>query len=135
MLRNDINNTRIAELNEELYEDLKLSEVTITEKALMCPGLKTKWIQIYYEEKKRLKLLNKLKDKLKEDYINKYGQEGVPRIKTQNESEKCDEIKSVNNKIELQVEVIEYLREILDMVIKNLGYDIGTAKELIKIEQ
>lgn len=135
MQRHDILNDRIKELNKELYEDLKLNEVILTEKSLQCPGIKTKWIQIYYEEKKRLNNLHLLKDKLKDDYVSKFGQEGVPKVKTISESEKSNDIQVVNSEIRKQNETVEYLREILDMVIKNLGYDIGTAKELIKIEQ
>lgn len=135
MKRNDISNERIKELTIELEDDLKLNEVIITEKALKCPGIKTKWIQIYYEEKKRLNNLNLLKEQLKERYIQNYGQEGVPKIKTINESEKSEDIIKISKEIYKQVETIEFLKDIIDIVIKNFGYDISTAKELIKIEQ
>lgn len=124
---------RVIEINTAITEDLKLNQMNIANKSLESPALKTKWLMIYLEEKKYLDILKDRKAALIKEYVGSHGQLGVPKLKTQEEAEAADGIKSINADIKDQQYAVDYL-EMLTKVVTGYNFDLKNAIDIIKIE-
>ena len=132
--RTEILPKRILDLSEELMKDADLKQYNLNEKSLACPGIKTKWVQIFFEEQKYLDKLENAEKKLTDDYVKKFGDVNVPKFKTEREADTNEEIKKVKDAIKIQKEVVRYVDMILHTVINGFGFDIKNSLEAQKLE-
>lgn len=124
---------RMIEITKEFQDDASLSMVNITEKALSTPTLKSKWVSIYIEEKRFYNILKKKEEMFLDEYVKKYGHEDVPKRRIELEARQSDELKKIRTMIEDQSVVVEYL-ENMCKIMHSFGFDISSAKDLLKME-
>lgn len=124
---------RVLKFNALVLEDFKLNDLNIKEKSLACPGIKTRWLIQYLAEKKYLKTLESaLKVKI-DEYVEKNGKPGIPKIKTRDEAKGDSDINKIKRAINEQYEVIEFLEGVVKIV-SSLNFDIKNSIDLVKIE-
>ena len=126
---------RFVELHAQVVSDLSINQLNLKEKTLETPALKTKWLMIYFEEKR---YLHKLKDALSikvKEYVGQHGREGVPKRKTEDESVANVDIKKLRAAISEQEEIVEFLSGTGILKISGaFNFDIKNAIDIIKIE-
>ena len=126
-------NKRLLDFHTEAISDLSFTEINIKEKSLKSPGLKTKWLMCYLEEKKFLAKLKDVKKSKLDEYITKHGQLNIPKISTIKLAESDSELVKLDLAIKEQGDVVEFLSGMLD-IFKNIGFDIRNTTDLLKIE-
>ncbi len=136
MKRNtDYLNKRILELSEELEVDLELNEMNLKDKALRTPGLKSKWIKIYYEELDYQEKLEEAKEKLKEKYMNTYGETPEePRFMVERKVSENQDIKKLNKAFKEQQKVVRFLTDVNKNIMSRFNFDIKNSQEILKME-
>ncbi len=136
MKRNtDYLNKRILELTEELEVDLELNEMNLKDKSMKTPGLKSKWIQIYYEELDYQEKLEEAKEKLKEKYMGTYGEDpNQPRFMVERKVSENQDIKKLNKAFKEQQKVVRYLTDVNKNIMSGFNFDIKNSQEILKME-
>lgn len=124
---------RIIELDQELRNDVKLTELNIKEQALKAPGIKAKWACIMAKEQRHLKILKKTKKRLLDEYVEKHGMMGVNKLRTEHEAKSSEKIVKIDKLIDEQYDVIRYMEDIMK-IMHSYGYEISNTKDLIKME-
>lgn len=132
-LRKDSLPKRVIELEQELVKDLALNEVILKEKSLSVPGIRSKWNLCYNAEKSYLNKLEKLKDKLIEEYTKNHGEIGKPKFITDREAAATEQLQKLNDGINTQKEVIRFLDGVME-IMRNFGYDVKNCVDLVKLE-
>ena len=128
-------NKRILELTEELEEDLELNEMELKDKALRAPGLKGKWIQIYYEELDYQEKLEEAKSKLRLKYLNQYGESPEqPKFMIDRKVDENQEIKKIERALKEQQKVVRYLADVNKNIWSGFNFEIRNITELLKLE-
>lgn len=120
----------------ELEADVILDELNLKEAALMLPAKKAKWVSRLMLEKKalndRLSLrsstLKSIMDKIKTESPVKLTGPSLEKV-----AETHDSIKEIDDQINLQKNVIEFLEKV-EKTIHSVGFDIKNLIELIKME-
>ncbi len=126
-------NKKILKYNDELSTDIKLSEMNIRDKTLSAPGLKVKWLRIFFEEKKLLNKLIESKNLKINEYVINHGLQNVPKLKTIEEAKRSEEIVKLEKFISEQKEVVDYLEQANKIMI-NYNFDIKNAIDILKME-
>jgi hypothetical protein len=129
----DIIPERVKELAGEFNNDMALNDMNLKEKTLLCPTIKCKWSQINYEEIHLLKKMEQARAALMESYVSQYGQQGVPKFKTEQEAKQNDKIKTLDKAIEEQKDVNRFLDGVMKIVL-GFGFDIKSAVDMTKME-
>ena len=128
-------NKRILEFTEELGKDLDINEMDLGDKSLKAPGLKGKWIQIYYEELDYKEKLEEAKEKLKEKFYKKYGEdEDNPKFIIDRKLNETIEIKKLNKAIKEQEKVVRFLNDVNKNAWSGFSFDVKNAIEILKLE-
>ena len=128
-------NKRILELTEELEKDLEINEMELKEKSLQSPGLKAKWIQIYYEELDYQEKLEEAKTKLRTKYINQYGESpDQPKFMIERKADESQEIKKIEKALKEQQKVVRYLADVNKNIWSGFNFEIKNITELLKLE-
>lgn len=128
-------NKRILEFTEELEKDLDINEMELGEKSLKAPGLKGKWIQIYYEELDFKDKMDEAKEKLKEKFYAKYGEsDDNPKFIIDRKLNDTTEIKKLNKAIKEQDKVLRFLSDINKNAWSGFSFDVKNAIEIQKLE-
>jgi len=128
-------NKRILELTEELETDLVINEMNLKDKALRTPGLKSKWIQIYYEELDYQEKLEEARDKLKDKYLNNYGESpDEPRFMIERKVNENQDIKKLEKAFKEQQKVVRFLTDINKNIMSGFNFDIKNVSDILKME-
>ena len=128
-------NKRILEFTEELNKDLNINEMELGEKSLKAPGLKGKWIQIYYEELDFQEKLEEAKEKLKEKFYEKYGEsDDNPKFIIDRKLNETIEIKKLNKAIKEQEKVVRFLNDVNKNAWGGFSFDVKNAIDVVKLE-
>ena len=132
-------NKRIIELSEEYESDIELNEVTLHDTSMKVPGIKCKWLKIYYEESNVLNVLKDKLDDLEKDFIRNFKNKNneTPEYVIKMEFEKfknaSDDVAKLKSAVKQQSEVVRYSKELLEMV-KGLGWDIQNCTKILDLE-
>jgi hypothetical protein len=126
--------SRLDKFHSELMDDVKLLEQNLHDRTLGAPAIKTKWIRISFEEKKLLKRLHEHKKVKVAEYITAHGQKDIPKLKTDAEAVKSNEVQKITAAIETQQEVVDYLEQIIKVVLSNFSFDIKNSLDIVKLE-
>jgi hypothetical protein len=134
MKRNtDILPERVKEFASEFNDDLKLNDMNLKEKTLLCSTIKCKWSQINYEECHLLKKMESTKSTLIETYVSQFGKPGIPKFRTEQEAKLDDKISRLDRAIEEQKDITRFLDSVMKIVL-GFGYDIKSAVDMTKME-
>lgn len=124
---------RVKELAVEFNSDLSLNDMNLKEKTLLCPTIKCKWSQINYEECHLLKKMESARTTLIENYVSQYGQQGIPKFKTEQEAKTNEKIIMLDKAIEEQKDITRFLDSVMKIVL-GFGYDVRAAVDMTKLE-
>jgi hypothetical protein len=130
----------MLEIIKEYEEDCQLSEVELHDKSMKIPGMKSKWLKIYYEEQKLLSTLEEKQINLQEEYAMKYKDKSGKQLplhilkhKIQEHTEQDERLQKLAVAIKAQKEVVRFCKELLDLV-KNIGFDIKNCVSILELE-
>jgi len=128
-------NKRILEFTEELEIDLDLDEMELRDKVLRAPGLKAKWIQIYYEELDYKEKLEDARDKIKEKYLSKYGEDpSQPKFMINQKISDNDDVKKIAKALKDQEKVVRFLTDVNKNIWSGFGYEVKNVLEILRLE-
>ena len=128
-------NKRILEFIEDLEIDLEINEMELRDKVLRAPGLKAKWIQIYYEELDYKEKLEEARDKIKEKYLSKYGEDpSQPKFMINQKISDNADVKKIEKALKEQEKVVRYLNDINRNIWSGFGFEIKNILEILKLE-
>lgn len=131
-------NERMQHLHDQLMEDVKLEEINLHDRTLRSPAIKTKWLRIMFEERRLVKKLSEHRQKLISDYVRTHGRPDVPKniekIQLEAEAKRSDNIIRVDNAIENQKEVVDFVEQAVKIVLSSFSYDIKNSIDIVKIE-
>ena len=133
--RTDYLNSRIKDIVGELMEDSAIDEMNVHEKAMETPGIKAKWVQIYYEESGFLKRIEDKLETTKAEYMKKYGETSdEPAFMVDRKISENKDIKKLERAISDQKEIVKYVYEINKSVWQGFSYDVKNIIDLLKLE-
>ena len=123
----------ILKYNVDVEEDLNINQMNIKEMSMQAPGLKTKWLMIFINERALLNALNSRKDDLIQSYIsaNMGPGKAYPVLKVK--AEETDQVKEYNKKIAKQQDIVDYLEGVKD-IFQKLDFTIKNTIDVIKLE-
>ena len=125
---------RLQDICKEIESDFNVTEMNIHEQTLRSPALKSKWLMIRFEEKRLLSVLeNSLEQKL-DEYVSKFGREGIPKKKTEMEALKREDLAKLKKVVEDQKFIVEFLVGFMD-INKVFNFDLKNAVDIIKVEK
>ncbi|HPM74219.1 MAG TPA: recombination mediator protein UvsY [Saccharofermentans sp.] len=128
---------RLLEIEEELRADLELSEITLHDKSMRCPGIKLKWLKIQFEEQRMLARLEQEKEKIQDQYKASYGDRGEKTyVAASNIAKKLkadENYDKIEQAIELQKEVLRFLDGALKLM-REFSYDISNSIKIVQLE-
>lgn len=121
------------EYTEQYKEFCNIDDFNIEDRAKKIPAEKHFWITRLIEAKKELYNLNKKKKKIKDNLTKKMVDEGVINLskKTLDDLENTDTIEQLNEKIQDQTLLIEYL----ELLVKNITFISQDIKNIISLKQ
>ena len=125
---------RILELATELQEDLKLTQMNLSERTLAAPAIKAKWTQMKFEEERVKKLLEENERKAREAYQSQFGDEDTPRYKTAKEAESSELVARLRKAKEDQSEIVRFMDAVVHNVMKDFSYDVSNAIRITQME-
>ena len=126
--------SRLDKFHDELMADIKLSELNLHDRTLGAASIKTKWIRMGFEERKLLKKLIAHKKVKTDEYIAMHGRNGVPKLKTESEGVRSEAIQRIVNAIGTQQEVVDYIEQVIKVVLSSFSFDIKNSIDIVKIE-
>ena len=68
------------------------------------------------------------------EYVANYGDRNAPKLKKETEGLASAEILKIDAAIESQKEVVEYMEQIIKIVLSNFSFDIKNSLDIVKIE-
>jgi hypothetical protein len=123
----------ILKYNVDVEEDLNINQMNIKESSMQTPGLKTKWLMTYINERRLLTVLKNRKYDLVQSYIDANMGPGkiIPTLKIQ--AEHLPNVRELNDKITTQQDIVDYLEGVKD-VFQKLDFTIKNVVDIIKLE-
>ena len=121
---------------KELKEDTTLNELTLKEKTLMLPGLKAKWVSRLINHKNVLSEYDKKKKRLLKSIIPKVRESLPVKLNDsiiRDSAENTKEIHEVNEKIEEQKNIIDFL-ERTEKIMSSFSFDISNIVKVVQLE-
>lgn len=125
---------KIMKLHDSITESLQLNDFNIQEKALASANIAHGWVTTLFAEQALLSKMEKKEEEFREEYLKKYGKPDIPKFRTEDEMEKSDAWKKIQNAIEDQKECVRYLNECIK-IIKQQQWDIRNVTEILKLEK
>lgn len=131
----------INKFAKELLNDTHLDELRLIEIELKIPNVKAKWSMYYAVNKAKL---NRLKTELEDviesniDNVMKFrAKEGNPVSAkgAENIIRKSKKVKELENRIKKMEILCEYLGKNLEVVIKNLNWDVRNVVDTRKLDE
>jgi len=127
----------ITKYNEEINEDVKMSEFNLKDKQMMLPGIKHKWVARLINHKRELAKLKSLKITAKEKIMAKYSTEAsvhLSRPVIDKKTESHDVIKKINKNIKEEELTIVYLEKV-EAIFRGMSFDIKNLIDIMKLEE
>jgi len=126
----------IDRYSNELKPEISLNKLNLGEHQSKLPSLKHKWAGRYINHKRNLIKLKVQKKDLYSELIEEYIENSPVKINI-NIAEKAvqnnSSIQKINNKIEEEQVILEYLEKI-QSIVNNIQWDIKNLIELEKLE-
>lgn len=118
----------------EAKEDFSLSQINLSDKVKLAPGIKNKWIYRIVKEEKLLSKMRALQQEMVAS-LAQYTRKVKPSaIKSNTETLKQEDLELLNNEIKDQEEAIRFLHLLLDNQLKSFTWDLKNAIEYAKLE-
>lgn len=117
---------------EDMKKDLFLDNVNIHDKSLSVPTIKIKWITILHNEMRYLKKLENADKALidRESAMNPR----KPRFQCERELLDSGKLKAIRDAVEEQKDLISTLKDLVNMVVSQFGYEVSSAIKLMQLE-
>ena len=143
MMDNEINeksevriltNDQLADYIKELADDVKLTNMNLREKAMMCSGIWAKWLSYLYKEKENLQRIQDTKQRvMHKKMAGVKQQDSILRLKSEDKIAENDEtIKKLNELYKKTQTNIDYIEHALN-ILQNFGYSVKNAVEVLKL--
>ncbi len=120
---------------KEFNADVKLSEVNLREKSLLCSSIWAKWISYLFLEKDNLQRIVDAKQKiLKKRMSESKVQDSILKMKSEEKiAESDDNIKKLNMLFKNTQDCVDYIERALN-VLSSFGFNIKNALDALKLE-
>ena len=128
-----VENEKIKNYMEDLKKDVTILESNLHDKTLSIPAIKVKWIGILHAETAYLKKLENADKQLLNNAC--LSNPNKPRFQHEAELLANGKLKLIRDGIEIQKEVVSFLKDVVNIVIAQLGYDTSSCVKLMQIEQ
>jgi hypothetical protein len=126
---------KMIKIQDSIYDSLSLDDLTLTDKAMVASKMVGNWIGTFYGEKRLLAKLKQKREMIIEEQVEKMLKKNnrKPVYKLADEAEKLPVVKTLDNTIKEQEEILKFLQEHL-YNLKQFGFSIKSATELAKLE-
>ena len=122
---------------KELQSDTQIDEINLSQKQLMLPAIKHKWVARLIEQKRKFNALNKKKKIIRAAVVASLEKEGMPpglpKSALDKKIENSDAIQKINEEIEDTEIIIEYLEKI-ETIFRTMTYDIKNIIDINRLE-
>jgi len=124
---------KIKRVHEIVMKLLTMSDTNIRDRSFISSSIAQSFLTAFYGEKRRLVKLEKSLVAAKEEYVSKFGKQGIAKFITVQEAEKSKEVKEIEEKISGQKELVSYLQETCKIT-SGFNFAVKNAVELIKVD-
>jgi hypothetical protein len=131
-----VEKTLLERYIEEVKVDTKLDEFTIKDVQMRLPGLKHKWVGQLIRSKVTLNRLQKEKEKLKKEIVEKLKTESPVKMSDvafERTAEGHERMKGLTSSIEELKIVIEYLEKV-EKIFHSFTFDLRNAIQIMQME-
>jgi hypothetical protein len=135
-----IDNKLLERLGKELMDDIKVDLINVRDKAMTVSTIRAKWVMKFFREKEQMAKLQKAKKQVLSQEVNKLQTSSIPsrsmskmRLEEQIVGDN-DQIKRLNDTINKQAEVIQFMEYALNIV-SDFNFTVKHALDAIKLEQ
>jgi hypothetical protein len=133
MDQRDILSKKIQRLSDEAIKDFELNELNISEKSMICPTLKIKWLHKLFTEQALLKKAEELVES-KKIYAIKNGDSNLPQFQREMDYESREDTLIMKSKIVEQREVIRFIEGVIK-VAATFNFDLKNSIDYIKLSE
>ena len=123
----------IIKYNVDVEEDLHITQMNIKEVSLKAPGIKSKWLMCYINERRILNVFKAQEDKMIQDYIDSHMGRGQVITSLKFTAMKTDAVKLVHAKIVNQQDIVDYLEGVVK-IFQGLDFTLKNTIDVIKLE-
>jgi len=124
--------TLLQQYQKELFEDLRIDELTLKDKAMLVPIIKHKWVARQMTHKSQLKKLTDAKKKAIKEFTTNTPV-ALSKQAIEQASSNDPRIEAIQEKIDELDIIIEYLEKI-EKAISSLTFDCKNVIDLQKLE-
>lgn len=124
--------TLLQQYQKELFEDLRIDELTLKDKAMLVPIIKHKWVARQMTHKSQLKKLTDAKKKAIKEFTTNTPV-ALSKQAIEQASSNDPRIAAIQEKIDELDIIIEYLEKI-EKTISSLTFDCKNVIDLQKLE-
>lgn len=118
----------------EAKEDFSLTQINLSDKVKLAPGIKNKWIYRIVKEEKLLSKMRALQQEMVASLAQFARKVKPSAIKSNTETLKQEDLELLNSQIKEQEEAIRFLHLLLDNQLKSFTWDLKNAIEYAKLE-
>jgi hypothetical protein len=124
--------TKLEKYIEELKSDVTLNPMNLHDKTLAAPAIKVKWINILHQEQAYLKKLENADKQL----LNNACLQNPKKPRFQHEADLLADgrLRTIREAIEEQKETVSTLKDVINIVIAQFGYDVSTCMKMMQLE-
>lgn len=127
----------LENFKKELQQDTQIDEINLTQKQLMLPAIKHKWVARLIDQKRHLNSLNKKKKIIRVAVVASLEKEGMPpglpKSALDKKIEGSDAMQKINEEIEDTEIMIEYLEKV-ETIFRTMTYDIKNIIDINRLE-
>lgn len=127
----------LENFKKELQQDTQIDEINLTQKQLMLPAIKHKWVARLIDQKRKFNALNKKKKIIRAAVVTSLEKEGMPpglpKTALDKKIESSDAMQKINEEIEDTEIVIEYLEKV-ESIFRTMTYDIKNIIDINRLE-
>lgn len=121
---------------EELKADTAIDEMSLKEKALFMPGIKAKWVARLINHKNNIRNLEKQKQKLISQVIDKLKKESQVKLHlgvAKEMAENSDIAKELASKISDEKLIVDFLERV-EKIFSSMSFDISNIIKIVQLE-
>ena len=121
---------------EELKKDTAVDEISLKEKALYMPGIKAKWVARLINHKNNIRLLEKQKQKVLMQIVEKLKQESPIKLHSgvaKETAENSEAIKEISSKINDEKLLVDFLERV-EKIFSSMSFDISNIIKIVQLE-
>jgi hypothetical protein len=125
-------NSKILKISSAVKRALAINDMNISELALVSPSIHHGFLNVQFSEQNILEQLEAKKEKLEEEYFEKFGKSNRPRYESKALIDAQEDVKKLNSIIKEQKKVVSYITDIVK-IMANYNFSIKNAVEILKI--